>query len=446
MLSYELTNKPRTGLLIEKKYGSWMFWGIALLVIPLWMISYPETTVKHNFSPFLVYASQLSSLTGFALFSLSLILTSRLSIFENWFGGLDKVFKIHRVMGKTAFFCILAHPVFLALRWIPQDFSKALWYLLPLHRRLAINLGSWALWGMIILIFFTLVIKIPYDKWKISHKFMGFFFILGVAHLFFQGISFSENLLLGIYLSLLSASGISAWLYKSVFFDLVKKKSQFTVIGVQYLNDSIVEIELQPRKNTKISFQPGQFYFFTFLSEDLPAESHPFTICDRTEDARIKIMVKSLGDYTNRLYSVVAPGTPALLEGPYGRFFYSSTNAQQVWLGGGVGIAPFLSWANYLLNTPNHSLKVELYYCVKNIAAAIHLSTFEALEKKMPGFHVEVISEEINGYFKPSEHPEIHTKEIFICGPKSMRKTICKELRALKVPKAKIHSEEFDFN
>ena len=445
MLSYELTAAPHFGRLKERNPGPWIFWGIALLVIPLWMISYPETTVKHNATPFFVYASQLFSLTGFALLSLSLILTTRLNFLENWFGGLDKMYKMHRTTGKTAFFLILAHPVFLALRWIPQDISKSLWYLLPLHRRLAIDLGSYALWGMIILVIFTLLIKIPYDRWKISHKFMGFFFLLGVGHIFFQGISFYDNLFLGAYLAVLSAVGIFAWLYKSVLFDLVKKKSLYSVSGVRYLNDSIVEIELQPKKNAGITFKPGQFFFFSFLSEDFSAESHPFTICDRTEDNKIKIIVKSLGDYTNRLYALIKKDTAATLEGPYGRFSYENFHSQQVWLGGGVGIAPFLSWANHLLIHPNDSLRINLYYCVKNTAAATHLPTFEALEKKMPGFHVNVIAQERDGFFDPHNHPEVKQSEIFICGPKNMRKSIYQELKSLKVPTNRIHFEEFDF-
>ncbi|WP_029038449.1 ferredoxin reductase family protein [Salinimicrobium xinjiangense] len=445
MSSYALISEHRDRALTRRPPGPFIIWGIVFIVIPLWIISYPETTVRHNFKPFFIYASQLSSLIGFSLFSLSLILTSRLRFLEDLFGGLDKVYKMHLSMGKSAAIFLVAHPVLLALRWVPEDLTKALWYLLPLHRRVEIDLGSWALWGMLVLIIFTLVIKIPYDKWKISHKFMGFFFVLGVAHFYFQGISFSVNPGLRIYLALLSVGGISAWLYKSVFFDLVKKKSRFLVTEVRRLNANIVEIELQPKSKAE-DIIPGQFYFFTFLSEDLSAESHPFTICDETEDGRIKIMVKALGDYTNLLNKIIKPGIPALLEGPYGKFNFRTTKREQVWIGGGVGIAPFLGWANYLFNNPNEYIRAKLYYCVKNVNSATHMEVFMNLEKRLPGFHVQVISEEQNGFFKAGDLPEIQKKEIFICGPKNMRKAILKQLNQLKVPKKQIHFEDFDFN
>lgn len=445
MYSYELSTKHEERLLNKKYPGSWIFWGIAVMAIPLWMISFPETTVRHNLKPFFVYLSQIFALVGFALFALTLILSSRSRFLEDRFGGLDKMYKTHRAMGKTAVLFLIIHPVLLALRWIPEDIPKAFWYLLPLHRRVEIDLGSWALWGILMLTILTVVVKIPYDKWKLTHKLMGFFFILGVVHFYFQGISFSENPALKIYLALLSAAGIIAWLYKSVFYDLLKKKSSFLVTNVERFPNNTVEIELRPQKKPE-KFLAGQFYFFSFLSRDLPPENHPFTICHEAEDGKLKIMVKSLGDYTSALFESIEPGIPAILEGPYGRFYYRNANPNQIWIAGGVGVAPFLSWANQLLQEPDQDLNVDFYYCVKNISAATYLETFRDLEEKMPGFHAHLICEETHGYFKVSNCSGIQEKEIFICGPGNMRKAILKDLKDLNVPQRQIHFEEFDFN
>jgi hypothetical protein len=51
--------------------GVYLFWAVALLVLPVWWMSYPETTVRHNFKPFHVYAAQVTALLGFSLFALS---------------------------------------------------------------------------------------------------------------------------------------------------------------------------------------------------------------------------------------------------------------------------------------------------------------------------------------------------------------------------------------
>ena len=39
---------------------------------------------------------------------------------------------------------------------------------------------------------------------------------------------------------------------------------------------------------------------------------------------------------------------PAVIGGPHGRFSHWKGTDQQVWIAGGVGVAPFLSWLRAL--------------------------------------------------------------------------------------------------
>lgn len=430
---------------MKKKSGPWFFWAVALMVIPLWLISFPETTIRHNLKPLLVYGSQVAALTGFAMFALTFVLSTRIKWLENYFGGLDKIYHFHHTMGKAALLLITVHPVMLALRFISEDPNRLLWYLFPVHRQFEVNLGSWALWGLILLMVLTLLIRMPYDKWKISHKFMGIFFILGVAHIYFLDLSFSANPALAIYLSVLSIAGSAAWVYKSVLFDFVNKKARFRVEKVDRLNDKVMEITLKPVREV-ISYIPGQFYFFSFISPGVSRESHPYTVCDMSPEGDIAIMVKSLGDYTNQLHQNLEAGATALLEGPYGRFDYRSGGNKQVWMGGGVGIAPFISWANDLKRTPQPDLNAELYYCVNTEKEATHLQLFRDLEEQMEGFRMYLLRADVEGFMKPEEIEDIREKEIFICGPKEMRKNLLPQLRKQGVPEEAIHYEDFDFS
>ncbi len=429
---------------MKYNFGPWLFWGAVFMVIPLWLISFPETTVRHNLKPFFVYGSQLTAWAGFALFALTFVLSARLKWLEDYFGGLDKMYHVHHAMGKAALLLLLIHPIMLALRWIPEDTGRILWYMFPVHRRFEINIGSWALWGLILLMLFTLVRYFPYDKWKISHKFMGIFFILGVAHIYYLDLSLSTNPALTIYLSVFSIAGITAWVYKSILFDFVAKKSRFRVVKVDRLSDKVIQIVLKPMDEV-LSFIPGQFYFFRFHSSGISRESHPYTVCDVTKDGEITIMVKSLGDYTQQLHMELKTGATALLEGPYGRFDYRQGKKNQVWIGGGVGIAPFISWANDLKRKNKTDLNINLYYCVNTEKEATHLYLFKELENQMETFRVNLIRADVEGFFDPGEILRVSEKEIFICGPREMRKSLLPELAKLGVPKKSIHFEDFDF-
>ncbi|MFB9053993.1 ferric reductase-like transmembrane domain-containing protein [Formosa undariae] len=416
------------------------------VIIPsgLWLLTFPNTTIKHDAIPFFVYGSQWFSIIGFSLFAMSFILTTRLKIIETYFGGLDKLYQKHITVGKWAFFMILAHPIFLLLRWIPDDIKKAFWYILPLHRKLEINAGSWALLLLIVLILLTLVIKLPYNSWKITHKFMGLGLILVLIHVFGVQHFYQHNTYLALYFMVLGSLAVLAFLYKSVFYKWLAKKQTFEVVAIDKLNATVMDITLFDA-NFNFKYVPGQFCFFQFKHPDLSMESHPFTICGSPKQHEIHILVKSLGDYTTTLYNTLTPHTVVLAEGPYGCFDYKSGTSKQIWIAGGVGIAPFVSWCHDLERHPWPELEVDLYYCVHQSSEAFHRKAFETLAARMPHFHVHIHCSNISGHIQSSAIEGPHDKTLFICSPKNLRTALLKGFDTLNVPKANIIYEDFDF-
>ncbi|WP_299781713.1 ferric reductase-like transmembrane domain-containing protein [uncultured Formosa sp.] len=419
---------------------------VLAIIIPtsLWLLTFPNTTIKHDASPFFVYGSQLLAIIGFSLFAISFVLTTRIKVIETYFGGLDKLYQKHSTIGKIAFFMILAHPIVLSLRWIPDNIEKIFWYILPIHRKMEINIGSWALIGLIVLLLFTLVIKLPYDKWKISHKFMGLCFILGSIHVFGINNFYQNNKYLAFYFILITTLALIAFMYKSIFYKWTAKKHPFEVLAINKLNAEVMEITLI-NKSTHFNYVPGQFCFFQFVNKDLSMESHPFTICDAPLKDEISILVKSLGDYTNTLHKKLTLNTTALVEGPYGCFDYKLGKKKQIWIAGGVGIAPFMSWCRDLMRNNMPELEVDFYYCVHNKSEAFYTHEFEKLETIMPNFHLNVHCSTSTGHIKGSDIKEPKDKTICICGPKSMRTSLLKEFKTLQVPKENIIYEDFDF-
>ena len=432
--------------MIKKRryFGLYLLWGIILLALPIWWISYPQTTVKHSFIPFFVYASQLTSLLAFSLFALSFVLATRLNILENLFGGMDKVYHAHHTVAKLALLFLIAHPLLLALRWVPDDIPKALWFLFPVHRRIEIDIGSWALWVVVLLMFFTLVVRLRYNWWKNTHKILGIFFIAAVLHIFLTVPTMLGNLALKIYVWSLSIIGICSWIYKTLLFDFVKKKFSYRVAGIDRLNEKVMEIELAPL-HEEVKVIPGQFCFFSFKAPDITRESHPYTITQVKDNGNIFILVKSLGDYTSKLYENLSQGTPGLIEGPYGKFNYKNGSKSQVWIGGGVGVAPFISWANDLIKHPIIDLKVDIYFCLHQPSEATHTSVFEALQKRMPLVSLQITNRKMLGLIKMNDVNENVIKDIFICGPKEMRKALLLQGRQQNINKKQIHYEDFDF-
>lgn len=427
----------------KNRYLILIFFGF-LLPTFLWLLTFPNTTVKHDDASFFVYSSQLFAVIGFSLFAISFVLSTRIKVLEKYFGGLDKLYQKHNTIGRMAFFMVLIHPVMLSLRWIPDNIKKTFWYLLPVHRKMEINLGSWSLLGLSVLILFTLVIKIPYDKWKISHKFMGLFFILGIVHVFGVHNFYQENLLLAVYFIIISILALAAFMYKAIFYKWVVNKHPFKVGKINKLNEKVMEITL---RNESINFDyvPGQFGFFQFANEDISMESHPFTICSTSREGEISILVKSLGDYTKKLHKKLTLNTPVLVDGPYGCFDYRLGKEKQIWIAGGVGIAPFISWCRDLEINYKQGLEIDFYYCVHDEKEAFHLDEFERLSKIKANYKFNLFCSKKNGHIKGSDIKETKDKTIFICGPKEMRNALLKDFKSLDVSKEDIIYEDFDF-
>lgn len=425
-------------------FGVYIFWAVALLVLPLWWLSYPESTIKHNFSSFHVYGSQVFALMGFSFFAMSFVLATRLNFLEDLFGGLDKVYHAHHNMAKVAFLGILMHPLLLAMRWVPDDISKAIWYLFPVHRRFEINVGSVALWGVFLLLIMTFVVKLPYHWWKKSHKMLGLFFIASVVHIYLTDSDMYGNRALKFYFGFLSLIGISAWIYKTLLFKYVKKRLKYKVLQINHLSNKVMEIELSPM-NEKLRFVPGQFCFFSFHCKEISREAHPYTITKVKDNGNLLIMVKSLGAYTQRLNEKLTKGSIGIVEGPYGRFDYTTGSNHQVWIGGGVGIAPFISWANDLISKPRKDLKLDIFYCVNHESEATHAFIFHTLEKVMPSAQLHLICRDVQGLIKMGAIEDVQYKDIFICGPKEMRKSLLYQGEKLNLKSENIYFEDFDF-
>lgn len=430
-------------LKVKGKIGPYIFWTLGFLAIPLWLLFSHEAIYGIKREPLLILCSEISALLGLALFALTFILSTRIKWLEDSFGGLDKMYQTHHKLGKTAFFLLLAHPIFLAIRWIPGNIEKLTWYFFPVHRRLAVNLGSYAWWGLILLMLLTLVIKIPYDKWKITHKFLGIFFILGVLHAFLLESNITTNVILLFYFSLISLLAIAAYVYKTILFDAIIKHYNYKVTKVSRLSDKIIEIIMLPEKE-KLKFFPGQYYFFSFFNPLIKKETHPFTICSPPKDNKIHICVKTLGDFTKRLYEDIKPGIQVRLEGPYGRFDFTKGKNKQIWIAGGVGIAPFLSWARYLKNHEQSNLIIDLYYCVNSRDEALFYDEFKSLCNKYKGFNLHLISADTEGFLN-TEQIDVVDRDIFICGPKAMRKKLIHDFLKQNVSKKNIQYEDFVF-
>lgn len=415
---------------------------IAAPTVVLWGLEMPLAVRFANPVVTALSIGRLSGLLGAALFILTIFLSTRPKFLEKSFGGLSKIYNFHHHLGIATVILLLLHPASVAMAQPSVTITKVANYFDTIEN-IPIQLGEAALGIMIVLIALTLFFRPNYKNWKITHKFMGLALGIAVIHMFTVGSDISQFTPLKIYMFALAVVGLTSALYQVVFSKSLRKKYKYTVKSVKSIGQ-VVEVTMSPVKES-LSYDDGQFIFVEFSDEYVTGESHPFSIAPGA-GKDIRIIVKEEGDYTGKL-KTLKKGTEVLVEGPYGRFSKMvRKTGKQIWLGGGVGIVPFLSMAK---NSGTHKTPIDLYYLVGNKKEALYLDELNGYAKINKNLRIVPYYSEERGHITVDVIEKlsggIAAAEYFICGPKGMTVSVSRELIKKGVSPKYIHSELFEY-
>ena len=411
-----------------------------VLTVVVWLVFPPEQDGRPNFER--QYAGEVIGSINIVLMSFALFLSTRPKWAEPYFGGLDKMYVTHRQIATTAFLLIFVHVLTVPI-------STTGW-------KLGNYLAVIAFTGIVSTVLISLAPRITYlnkltggtyEGWKNLKKYIGIFFIIAFIHSLTIGKPLNAFIAIN-WVQLFFILGAVSYLYTEVFGRFFKKYIPYTVEAVRHPNASTTEVTLRAKNQPIKKQQAGQFLFVRFPGDKVLNESHPFTISSAPHEDVLRITVKASGDFTRELFARLKAGTDAIVEGAYGMFDYKSGKENQIWVAGGIGLTPFLSFIRDMDGTLTHN--VDFYYTVRHPEEALFVDEIKAGAQKNPclrpfirysatdgSLTVEEIAKNVNGNL--SEH------DIYLCGPLPMIQAFEKKLIALGVPDSNIHYEEFNF-
>lgn len=377
--------------------------------------------------------------TAFLLMTSSIILSTRLAILENWFGGLDRMYQVHRVAGVFTALFALVH-FFGVPKELPEGADAALNSLFPSG-----PLGMLGLIFLVIGLFIALNRKIRYSRWRPTHKVMALVYVLIIGHfmtapaIFFERFSASGFLLIAV-----AVVGVLSLFY-SLFGMNRRTALPFTIEAVNAL-ERATELVLEPN-GQMLDFKPGQFAFVEVQGKAWN-EPHPFTISSAPDEDRLRFTMKVLGDWTRKVREELEPGTQVLVRGPYGRFDCTRAGTKQIWLAGGIGLTPFLSSLRAM--QPGDERQIHLVYAAREEKDAIFLDELKSRARVLQNVTlVPLFSDEGNfarvDMMQQKLPDPLDSYDYFMCGPKPMVDGLTKDLKKVGVPRARIHTEAFEF-
>lgn len=376
--------------------------------------------------------------------SQTLILAARPRLLEPLFRGLDRMYRVHKWLGISALVLMILHDL------IEPDFERTVRE--TGLGELASDAGEFAFNALLALIAISwfrrlpfIRLEIPYQLWRFSHRFMGALFAIVVFHQFFVDMPTGVDPSLSLLLNTFGIGGLIAWVHTEFVAPRLRRRA-FTVSGIRRHGDN-TEVALTPQERA-IRWRPGQFAFLSAPEAGL-SEPHPFTIASAPRpDGTLTMSIRSLGGWTRRLPGTLREGMTVQVEGPYGRFDFRKGGARQLWLAGGIGITPFLAWAESLTGTERRD--IHLLYCVRTPEEAIGLETLKSAAARNPRFSFEVVSTESDGRLTAdqligSAPFPVRKADLWFCGPTALKDGILKGLAALGQTPRRVRFEHFEF-
>ena len=385
----------------------------------------------------------LSTLLGgisFLLMTCSVVLATRLEIFEEMFGGLDRMYQVHRVAGTFTAVFALVH-FFSIPKELPAGVDPVLNSTFP-----SAQIGMASMVLLVIGLFVALNRKISYSRWRNPHKVMALVYILVIGHFMnAPGIFYERFSASGIVLILAALIGTVALIY--TMFGMNKRTAlRFTLEAVNSL-ERATEVVLKP-VGDMLKFKPGQFAFVEIQGKGW-SEPHPFTISSAPGEDRLRFTMKVLGDWTRKVREELQPGGEVIVRGPYGRFDASKTKGKkQVWIAGGIGLTPFLSKLRAM--DVNDAREIHFAYAARNKEEAIFLDELQAIAEARDNVTLYSLFSDHGDFARIDTAKErlpgqLTDYEYFICGPKPMVDGLMKDLKKESVKRKAIHVEAFEF-
>ena len=425
---------------MKRNIGNLAIIALVILNIVVWLVFPPENDGRPNFLR--QYAGEVIGSNNIILMACSLFLSTRPKWLEKYFGGLDKMYMTHRHTGTAAFLLIFVHVLTVPI-------TTTGW---ALGNYLAVI----AFAGIVSIVLITLAPRIPflnrltggdYEDWKKLKHFIGIFFILA----FFHALTIPNPLhaLIAItWVQIFFIIGTVSYLYTEIFGGFFKKFIPYTVEAVKHPNSLSTEVTMRPKKASIRKQHAGQFLFVRFPGDKELNESHPFTISSAPAEDVLRLTIKASGDFTRDLFAKLKEGADAVIEGAYGMFDYKTGSQKQIWIAGGIGVTPFLSFVRDM--DGDLTQDVDFYYTVRHPEEALFVDEFTAAAGKNSCLRVYTRYTAKEGSLTIEDIlkntvGDISSYDVYLCGPLPMMQAFEKKFIAVGLPKNHIHYEEFNF-
>jgi len=401
-------------------------------------------------------AGRVTGLLGTYLVLWQLLLMARVPALERAV-GMESLLRLHRLNAYAALSLIVAHAVFQTAGYAVANHLGPMTQLSSFISGFEGMLMAVVALGLMLLVTILSMAaakrRIAYQTWYFIHLYAYLAVALATVHELAIGTDFLGRPWYTAYWVALYAvtATLLLWFRVGAPFRLLGRH-RLRVARVEREANGISSLYLQGRNLAQFHLQPGQFMLWRFLDRERWWEAHPFSVSSLPNPRFIRLTVRASGDFSRRLSKVV-PGTPVMLEGPFGRFTAGSSEAEKVLLiAGGIGITPIRPLAEHLARE-GREVRV-LYRCQRERELAFR-AEFDQLSAELPLTVDYLVGEQVPGDSRRGHWsdaaalsrrvPDVQEREVYLCGPQGLMDKLLRSLTTLSLAPAQVHVEAFRF-
>jgi len=426
--------------------------GNGVLIVGMW-VRHGGLDQLSSFGGTLTAAGQVTALLGTYIALIGLVLVSRSPWLDRSF-GLPRLAQWHRWIGFSCVWLLVAHTVLTTVGFALTTGSDAVtetWALLTAYPYvLMATVGLAMLIVVAVLSVRAARARLTYETWYYIHLYAYLGMALGFAHQLVLGTDFLSDPIADAYWVAMYVLTIAV----IVVFRIGRPiqlflRHQLRVSSLVVEGPGAVSVYVTGRHLDELGALPGQFFVWRFLAGDGWWKAHPFSLSAAPNARFLRFTVNGTGDGIEDVRRLV-PGTRVFAEGPYGAFTGDDPTGRPILLiAGGIGVTPLRA---LLEGMPASRGAITLLYRASRKQDVVFVDELETLSKArgarlrfLIGRRVALRHDPLDARNLRSIVPDIAAREIYVCGPEGMIRTVRESLRRLRIPGSQIHEERFAY-
>jgi predicted ferric reductase len=425
----------------------------AVVVVGFWWFS-SGFEITRNASDLFNGLGRVTGLLGTYLVLWQLLFMARLPWLEHAF-GLERMAVLHKWNGYLAIGLLIGHAVFQTVGYQLGDGKDLIGQMADFigsYQGLLAAIVALGLFVAVVVMSVTIARRgLAYETWYFIHLYAYLAVVLAFSHQLATGVDFAGNpAFVWYWCALYVVVGGSLVLYRLVGPMATYRRHRFRVHAVEKEARGVFSIYITGRDLDQFDAEAGQFAIWRFMDRKRWWQAHPFSISAVPNGRRLRITVKNIGDFTNDIHTL-KPGTPIVVDGPFGKFIERPKNSKVLLIAGGIGITPIRPLAEEMAAD---GFDVRVLYRAHSEGDLVFKKELDALATQEDSVRVDYLltgagsrRQSRDAWFSPTSLaarvPDIFDRVVYVCGPVGMMAVVRSSLEALKIPSDQIRTEVF---